>query len=359
MNQVNNPGMKHLHIKSIILLLILISCSDRAYSSGNTEISLELHHSHANKVYLVYIHQGALYEKQMTRISDREYRVRTELSNGDYLFNLRSESSLYPGVFDWVGKPSGIDAEGLRINGTGISEDFLVKQIETPPAAFSMTLMDENVYRGAGDFWNPDERIPSELPQHHHYCRYRIPPAGFSAALPWMHAFHTGGEDSSSTVEVDYIKLYAHTSEGRVLLHSDDFSVDMSIRGYDHGGTYNRYPFFFNEEADNWPMPSEISDGALKITPDSHKNRVFHWWSSERTEVPDDVQYLVIETRVRITGKAIVQIGLDYWKDLTTPYAGLDINNTEAGVGDIIFPLDEPGWQEVSYSTEDIILWTY
>lgn len=351
--------MKINFLEAFVLFILITSCSNQMHPSGDQGISIELHHTNADRVYFVYMHQGELYETMMTKISETEFRAGIDLPDGEYLCNIKSESELYPGIFDWAGKPSGIDAIKVSINNVPISPDYLVRQDGDPQAAFSLTIIDQTVFRGEGDYWNPDVRIPPELPQYHHYCRYKTPPEGFNAALPWMHAFHTGGESSTSTVEIDYLRLYAQTTEGSEILLSDEYDTHMPLSGYDHGSTYNRYPFFFNEETDNWAMPAQIMNGSLIITPHSHRERAFHWWSSSRVEIPHNTDYLVIESRVRITGDAIVQIGLDYWKDLSAPYEGLDINNTEAGVSDIIFPAEPSIWQEISYSTEEIIPWVF
>lgn len=82
---------------------------------------------------------------------------------------------------------------------------------------------------------------------------------------------------------------------------------------------------------------------------------MFHWWAADR-KIIANYDYLSVEAKVKITGKACVQVALDYWKgDL--PYAGLDVNNKEAGVSDVIFENALNDWEVIIFSTENLIPW--
>ena len=65
--------------------------------------------------------------------------------------------------------------------------------------------------------------------------------------------------------------------------------------------------------------------------------------------MPADAQYVRLELGVRITGLAVVQTGIDFWKDLTCPFTGYSINNVEAGSSDFIF--ENTNWQTLDFST--------
>jgi len=343
----------------IALSLMFISCKkDTVDRNGNTTVKLELHHSHATDVFLVYVADGVTEEIEMTKISNSQFETKLDMTDDiDYLVNIKVTSANFPDAILWVGKAIGIDAIDVSINNISMSNAYLVKTYDTPSAAFSIHKNVDQINQGSGDKWNPDSRLPAELTEYHNYCRLQLPPAGFTAGLPWMQALHNGGENDNSMVEVDYLRFYAHTSSGDQLLFEDDYSIDMALTGYNYGGTYLRYPFFFDEENNNWAMPAEIANGNLIIYPSSHKDRVFHWWTSQRILIPADAQYVFAECKVKITGDACVQLAMDFWKDLTSPYAGLDINNTEAGVSDFIFKSSSNDWQVITFSTENLRPW--
>jgi len=355
---------------TVLVVLMFSSCKSALdIGSGNTHFWAELHHPYASEVVLLSVVDGVTRERKMTKTSNNLYEIKIDVDdNTNCLFNMKTSSSRYPGSALWVGKAIGIDAVDVSVNGVSLSNDFLVKTgVDTstynePAAAFSFIKngfqLTPDYNGGTGESWNPDIKMPPESGQYHEYCRLSLPPSEFSAALPWMQTLHSGGASASSKVEVDYIRISAHTSFGDLLLFEDDYTTNMSLTGYDHGGTYLRYPFFYDEENNHWAMPAFISDGNLIIEPDSNMNRAFHWWTSSRANVPTGTEYLVAECRVKITGDACVQLGIDFWRDLTAGYEGLDVNNTEAGVSDFYFETQtDGGWQIITFSTENIITW--
>lgn len=351
-------------IFSLIITVILSSCAGNDITPFNTDITIDLKHPFASRAILVINNGTETIEYEMIKNDSDKFSMYVDLTDDtNYLFNIKLVSDLFPGKALWVGKASGIDADLVSVLGNHLSTDYLVKTgvpvstPEAPSAAFSFTKNTSGIHFGSGEKWGPDARIPAELPTYQKYCSHKLPPEGFTCALPWMHALHNGSENSESTVEVDFFRLYAHTSSGDVLLFSEDYSVDENYTGYHHGGLYLRHPFFYDEVSNCSPMPAEISNGNFIIKPSMHKDKVFHWWFSERVDIPSDAVYIFTEARIRITGDALIQIALDFWKDKTAPYSGLDVNNTEAGVSDCVFNQNSGEWQLVWFSTEHIIPW--
>lgn len=185
-----------------------------------------------------------------------------------------------------------------------------------------------------------DSRIPPEVPIREARYDYPTPPNGFLAAVGWMQCIHDDRLDGSSKVEVDWMRLHATLDDGiKVVLKSDDFFASTSPMTY--YGLYQRIPWYAGDKLEN--MPWTIDNGCLVIEPSNRSDRIFHWWNTSRSLVPPGVRRVWFEARVRITGPALVQTGVDYWKDLTIGYGGTDINNTEAGVSDWYFASAE--WQ--------------
>ena len=336
-------------------LLVMVGCgSERA---GHVPIRVQLQHSHADRVVLVYAHNTDVGEIPMVQVADGTYEASVAMpQKAAYLINFKATSDLYPETALWIIRNSGIDARMITVNGVAISNDFLVMTGQQPPAAVSVVRNGDDIGVGSGHVrLHPNTRIPPEVPGHTKYVRLRLPPQGFTAALPWLQALHTGSSSDASTVEVDSITLLARTAQGDVLLLEDGYARDMPVKGFDHGGTYLRHPFLFDEANSNWPMPASVRDGCLVVEPHVHPDRVFHWWTSRRAVIPADAQFVTMIAKVRVTGDACVQAGIDFWRDASAPYAGKDGNNTEAGLSDWIFASDE--WQTLVLSTEHLIPW--
>ena len=51
---------------------------------------------------------------------------------------------------------------------------------------------------------------------------------------------------------------------------------------------------------------------------------------------------------MRISPGALLQMGMDYWRDATVPWAGSDGNNHEAGASNWYLPSAE--WQEATFT---------
>ncbi|MHB8580685.1 MAG: hypothetical protein ACYDA4_12640 [Ignavibacteriaceae bacterium] len=156
------------------------------------------------------------------------------------------------------------------------------------------------------------------------------PPSGFTAAVGWMQGIDIDGKGTPSKVEVDWMVLHAVVNNKDTILYEDNFNYDTpAMHWY---GLYSRNPWFAGDRLAD--MPYTIENGSLIIKPNTKSNYVFHWWNTSRSLVPSGTARVWFEARVRITGGAGVQAGIDYWKDLTAEPAGYNVNNTEAGVSD-------------------------
>jgi hypothetical protein len=184
---------------------------------------------------------------------------------------------------------------------------------------------------------------PTESPHKSAYFRYSTAPSGFSAVVGWMQAIDIKGAGVPNKVEVDWMKLHAVANGVDTVIYEENF--DAHTAEMDSYGLYNRNPWFEGDKLAG--MPFSVQDSMLVLEPSTVPNRVFHWWDTTRSLVPSNYDRIWFEARVRISGGAGVQTGIDYWKDLTAPYAGLDVNNTEAGVSDW-FGNSTSDWQIIS-----------
>ncbi len=171
---------------------------------------------------------------------------------------------------------------------------------------------------------------PAESIHKSSYVRYRTPPDGFTAVVGWMQAIDIQGQGVSSLVEIDWMRICSTVNGEDTVILEDTF--DTGTPAMDWYGLYDRSPWFAGDRLAE--MPFSVQNSALVIEPGLNPDRVYHWWNTSRSTIPGGASRIWLEARVRITGGAGVQAGIDYWKDLTAEYAGPGVNNTEAGASD-------------------------
>ncbi len=161
-------------------------------------------------------------------------------------------------------------------------------------------------------FAPPDSPWPKEV------IRQASCPQGFEAVIPWAQTVHDTRKGTlESTVEVDYLRMWAVVNNQDVLICEDDYNVFDYESGW--FGLYNRSPWFGNNDY-HTQMPVEYSSsGYLILHPNTYPDNVWHWWVTEdpRPIVPEGSQRFWVEMRVRITGAALVQLGADFYRTPT------------------------------------------
>ena len=82
----------------------------------------------------------------------------------------------------------------------------------------------------------------------------------------------------------------------------------------------------------------QINGGSFAVDLTQASRRIYHAWTDPRTEAKPGAQYFV-EVVAKISGSARLQLGVDYWRDMTADYNGYDVtchasNNCEVWVSD-------------------------
>jgi hypothetical protein len=77
--------------------------------------------------------------------------------------------------------------------------------------------------------------------------------------------------------------------------------------------------------------------------------RVWHFWaaSARATLPPGNLEGCTVIVRARISSGALLQVGMDYWRNSTVSY-GSGGNNREAGASDWYFPSSD--WQQATFT---------
>jgi len=133
-----------------------------------------------------------------------------------------------------------------------------------------------------------------------------------------------------ATVEVDYMRLIEDDPiTGTKILAESHYDI-ASPQGLtiNQGALYDRSPVWYGYTDKHVPMlNSSIQNSVLKIDMSSTPDNIGHWWT-DRTPSKQGATYYV-EMRVKISGKVSLQAGADFWKDMTSSWAGDNVNNRE------------------------------
>jgi hypothetical protein len=187
-----------------------------------------------------------------------------------------------------------------------------------------------------------DPRIPEEVSYKAGYVNPEPAPAGFSSVLLWGIAIADtrvlGYE--SATVEVARTQLSC-LADGKEIVLNDD-------AGKVRGGLFRRNPWFGTDQHEPMPMDYDTVNHAVVLRVGLRTERVWHFWSaSPRAALPSGkLAGCTVKALVKISRGALLQMGMDYWRNPTVPYA--PGNNHEAGASNWYFPSDR--WQEATFT---------
>lgn len=187
--------------------------------------------------------------------------------------------------------------------------------------------------------------LPDEIAFKRGYIASSLPPPGWLCGVAWFQALHDERlGPAESVVEIKNIRLSAAMSDGSEKLLRSDYQV------WDErecGGLYSRKPWFGTDE--HLPMPAELSGGVLRYRPSEAPDKVWHHWNSRRSTIPKGCTHLILRAEIRLSGAAIFQAGIDWWKTSNVGYGGYNVNNREAGCSDWYYPAR--AWQQLVFST--------
>jgi hypothetical protein len=188
-----------------------------------------------------------------------------------------------------------------------------------------------------------DPRIPDEVSYKAGYVNPAPPPAGFSSAMLWGIAIadtRVAGF-ASATVEVASMRLTCR-ADGKDIILNDD-------RGNVRGGLYSRNPWFGDNRAEPLSLIYDPANHAAVLRVGQRPDRVWHFWAaSPRAPLPSgELEGCTAKARVRISPGALLQLGMDYWRNPTVAF-GQGGNNREAGASNWYFPSDQ--WQDAVFT---------
>lgn len=188
-----------------------------------------------------------------------------------------------------------------------------------------------------------DSPVPPEVKFKSGYVNPAGKAADFTSAMLW-------GIAIADTRVAGFAKAQVEIAETRLSCRIDGKDIILNDdRGNVRGGLYRRVPWFGTDA--HTPLPLAYSDGkrvgALRVG--ERPDRVWHFWaaSPRRTIPPGHLEGCTVRVRARISHGALLQVGMDYWRNAAVSY-GAGGNNHEAGASDWYFPSGD--WQAATFT---------
>jgi hypothetical protein len=188
-----------------------------------------------------------------------------------------------------------------------------------------------------------DLRVPNEVRYKTGYISRLPKPPDFSSAMLWGIAIadtRVPGHEKA-TIEIARTQLTCRVNGEDVILNDD--------RGTIRGGLYTRFPWFGTDAHDLILLAYSRDRSSVVLRIGTRPDKIWHFWAaSPRASLPTGhLEGCTVKARVRISHGALLQIGIDYWRNPTVGY-GSGGNNHEAGASDWYFPSDR--WQEAIFT---------
>jgi hypothetical protein len=188
-----------------------------------------------------------------------------------------------------------------------------------------------------------DPRIPAEVRFKSGYINLVGRPPGFTSVMLWGIAIADTREPGFENAHVEIAHTWLSCRvDGKDITLNDD-------RGNVRGGLYRRYPWFGSDAHTPIPLayPGDHSEVILRVG--QRPDRAWHFWAaSPRATLPlGHLEGCKVTIRARISTGALLQVGMDYWRNSSIGY-GSGGNNHEAGASNWYLP--SPDWQEAQFT---------
>jgi len=141
-------------------------------------------------------------------------------------------------------------------------------------------------------------------------------------------------------VEVAWTRLSCVADGREIVLNNDSGAL--------RGGLYRRIPWFGSNDHEPMPMAFDLPNHAVILRVGQRPDKVWHFWPpSPRATLPAGrLEGCTVKASVKISPGALLQIGMDYWRNPTIVFGPHDSH--EAGASNWYFPSER--WQEVEFT---------
>jgi hypothetical protein len=186
-------------------------------------------------------------------------------------------------------------------------------------------------------------RVPPEVKFKSGYVNSFPKPPDFTSVMLWGIAIadtRVSGFEKAQ-VEIMETRLSCRVDGKDVILNDD--------RGKVRGGLYRRIPWFGTDAHMALPLAYSHDERAAALRVGEQPDRVWHFWTASPRMMlpPGHLEGCTVKVHARISSGALLQVGMDYWRNSTVGY-GAGGNNHEAGASDWYFPSSD--WQEATFT---------
>lgn len=176
----------------------------------------------------------------------------------------------------------------------------------------------------------------------------------FRGATAWLSMVDDQRVTDGSYIEVDYLRMFARAQGVQYPVSSDEYN--SSTGDGPGGGLFERVPWFGNQGLPRTDVRSQstVQNGVLILPIERCSDCVWHVWVEDypRPLLRPGTDRVWVETRFRIVGKAVLQLGFDYNRNQTDKGCDIDLDQDqdvgwcEAGKTHWQFPSSTgDGWQ--------------
>ena len=193
---------------------------------------------------------------------------------------------------------------------------------------------------------SPYHPIPG-YKSNYHCSRVKMdaPPKGWTSAIAWLTAIYTGDATGTEAakVEIDWVRLQGMDDKGKVHTIAGERKGKSGVAWMGHwpctiwfktdyhSGDEKLMTYDADVQAfDLTSAPKQIWHFGGERVPDSAASTT---QTSEIGPLPANLKKVWMKARVRITGKALIRGGIDYWRSYSAKYTTPDGNNTEGASG--------------------------
>lgn len=311
--------------KITLLVTLLVFGATSLFAQNNEQISIKVVFPFGvSNVQFIDWSPNSPYQMELTGTNEYSFNLQHTGANQQLLFNIRYDIPEYnmngvylvgrTGLQNISSHPAGIIYGKIYVNNRLLNNSFVTGNTINDGLNISLLVEDDNLVYPFIDDANfsvyIDDRIPPEVASRYAYHR-NLPAPTYNHVSGWMQIITDNNIINPSKIEVDYFKLYARSGDDLVLLYEDQYETYDPVAD---GGLYLRYPFFPAGFDDHDPMPGSATDGVLTFYPSDNIRKVWHFWNTEQTFIPNihDYDSYRIECKIRITGHALAQGGIDF-----------------------------------------------
>ena len=189
-----------------------------------------------------------------------------------------------------------------------------------------------------------DDQVPDDVRFKTGYINAVPKPPDFSSAMLWGIAIADTRVPNykRAKLEIASTELSCKVDGKDLVLNSDQGDV--------RGGLYIRKPWFGeHNRSQSMPIDRDPAARVAILRVGERPERIWHFWAaSPRARIPEGkLEGCTVRMKVKISPGALLQIGMDYWRDPRVPF-GSGGNNHEAGASRWYFPSDL--WQEAEFT---------